>query len=141
MQNKNIKRTKQSGFTLMEVTAAVFVMSVGIFAAFDLYFRCMEGTSAMIEERTALSIVRSEVAWLEGAPDLDAGTYPIRGTSTMMERLPEGTGVVELSPRNDLAPDLLEAKVSVTWQVRTGRMATREVTTLVYPKGGAHAAN
>ena len=129
-KTKHINK-KRGGFSLLETTAAIFVLTMGVFTSFDLYYRSMDGTKTMVEERVALSILRSEVAWLQAEEALVPGEYPLRGTTTMLEQLFDGEGQVVLKARDDLATGLVEATVQVQWRVRSGRLVVRELTTLI----------
>lgn len=122
---------QRGGFSLLETIAAIFALTMGVFTSFDLYYRSMDNTKNMVEERVALSILRSEVAWLQAEDNLGSGEFPLRGTDTMLEQLFAGEGKVVLKERNDLAAGLVEVTVQVQWRIRSGRLVTREITTLL----------
>ena len=119
-----------SGFALVELIAALFVLSAGIFGTITLYHAGMDRMRAQQQEQMAMSVLQYEMESVRtmDAADLDAWSND--------ETAPPGLELLEnaeierrVSARNG---DLYEIQAVLRWRGVGGRLMERSLTTLAY---------
>jgi hypothetical protein len=126
-------KKRNQGFSLLELTCAIFVVTVAGFGSIQLYSIGMDKIVMMQEYDVATVQLRNEVERLRSLPfdalvDGMAGAPP----SATLETLHDPVLAIKTSER---APGLREVVVTLTWQSRGGRAITRELTTLIADHG------
>jgi Tfp pilus assembly protein PilV len=87
------------GFTLLETIAALFVLTVGLFAVFQMYLFGLDKLHALNERETALLAIQNEVEALRAQPfealsDLEEG--PFISVTPGFEKLHLARGLVTI---------------------------------------------
>ena len=129
-------RQNNLGFTLLELTCALFVISVAGFGAIQMYSIGMDKILEMREGDVAMEVLRSEMELLRARP-FDALTEATTFVSAnpAMETLYNSEAAIAVADSG--APGLKEVTVSLRWQSRHGRWIARSLTTLIADKGVA----
>ena len=131
------KRGRNAGFSLLEFTCALFVITVAGFGSIQLYSIGMNKIVMMREYDAATATLRNEVERLRALPyEALADGMAASSSPADLETLHEPVVAINVSER---APGLREVAVALTWQSRGGRSITRELTTLIADKGGEGA--
>jgi hypothetical protein len=126
-------RARNGGFSLLELTCALFVVTVAGFGSIQLYSIGMSKIVMMREYDVATVTLRNEVERLRALPFASiADGMAVSPPSAALETLHEPVLAVKASER---APGLREVAVTLTWESRGGRSITRELTTLIADKG------
>ena len=125
------------GFALLEATAALFVIAVGLFGVIQM-FQYGVGTLHTIQEHSIASrSLQNEVESLRGLPfdRLEPGTRLdfISGTPEMA-RLLKVSAWVDIQDREEAPGQLVQVTVSLRWTGEHGRRIKRSVTTLIARK-------
>ena len=127
-------RSRNAGFSLLEFTCALFVITVAGFGSIQLYSIGMSQIAMMREYDEATATLRNEVEHLRALPFASlADGMAASSTPADLETLHEPVLTIKVSER---APGLRKVAVVLTWQSRGGRSITRELTTLIADKGG-----
>ena len=130
------KRQDNRGFTLLELTCALFVISVAGFGAIQMYSIGMDKILEMREGDVALEVLRSELELLRAQPfDALAARTEFRTENPAMETLYNAEAAVAVADSG--TPGLKAVTVSLRWQSRHGRWIARSLTTLIADKGVA----
>lgn len=126
-------RSRNGGFSLLELTCALFVVTVAGFGSIQLYSIGMSKIAMMREYDVATVTLRNEVERLRAMPfGSIADGMAVSPPSAALETLHEPVLALAISDR---AAGLKEVAVALTWQSRGGRSITRELTTLIADKG------
>ena len=134
MRDTARKRRHNAGFSLLEFTCALFVITVAGFGSIQLYSIGMNKIVMMREYDMATVTLRNEVERLRALPYATlADGMAASSTQADLETLHEAVFAINVSER---ASGLREVAVALTWQSRGGRSITRELTTLIADKGG-----
>lgn len=131
-------RRSQAGFTLLELTAAIFVMSVGLFGVVQMFNVGIDKMRYIEEKDLAVRAVQNEIETLRALPRaaLAIGEdRPFVSRTPEMERLVDARGSVTVRNRTDAPEALLEVTVRVSWLGEKGRRIEKSATTLLR-KGG-----
>lgn len=124
-----------SGYTLLELVAALFVLTVGMMGTVTTYHFGLEKIRAMRESAIAVRAAQNEVETLRATPfrDLtDRENAPFISASPDLDQLVHGTPAVTIRSQSGLP--LKEVAVSVRWSGDNGRTITKRVTTLIADK-------
>lgn len=125
-------RSRNGGFSLLELTCALFVVTVAGFGSIQLYSIGMDKIVMMREYDVATSELRNEVERLRALPFAAlADAMAVSPPSAARETLHEPAMTIASAER---APGLREVAVTLTWQSRGGRTIARELTTLIADK-------
>ncbi len=128
-------RPNNGGTSLIELTCAVFLLTLGIFGALTLHLRAMDGTRGLQQQAVALDAARNEIETLRAADfaSLTPGAeQPFRTADSLTSRLFDGRGTVAISETP--VPDLVEVSAEVLWKADTGRQARVALTTRIARK-------
>jgi prepilin-type N-terminal cleavage/methylation domain-containing protein len=130
-------RHNQRGFTLLELTCALFVITTAGFGAIQLYSIGMDNITMMREYDVSTEVLRNAVEQLRARPyeDLVDG-MPIEAPSPAMESLHKATLSVAISEPPGGPPGLKALHLTLRWQSLHGREIERELDTLIARKGG-----
>ena len=108
------------GHTLLELTCALFVISVGLFGVIHIYLSGLEKMNAINEYETALCALHNEPG--EGLPFLSE--------TPGMERLYLAEAQTCITAENDSAA-LKRVTVRIRWIGEHGRRIEKKLTTLI----------
>ena len=129
------------GFTLLELVAALFVVSLGLFGVIQLLHFGVANTHALNEAKLATRAVQNEIETLRALPysalrNVEGGPF----VSEPAELAP----MVNVKPRltiqdyDEGAPPLKHVTATVSWTGEHGRRIEKTLTTLIADKGGRH---
>lgn len=121
------------GFSLLELTCAIFVVTVAGFGSIQLYSVGMDKIIMMREYDVATSELRNEVERLRSLPfDAVSDGMAVSPPSAALATLSEPLLTVAATERS---PGLKAVDVSLTWNSRGGRTIMRKLTTLIADHG------
>ena len=130
-------RGRSSGFSLLEFTAALFVLSAGMLGAIQLYHVVVDKAKAVGETAIVLSAIQNELETLRALPfgelrDTEDGRF--------VSRTPALESLVNVAPNVVISgcagiPGLKEVTVSIRWTGDSGRTIEKSVTTLIADRG------
>ena len=132
-------RNRTSGFTLIELMAALFVLTFGMFGVVQMYDFGLDKILMLRESATATRLVRNEIEMLRGRPFAeltDRENAPFAGPTPGLEDLVNGTPAVTIRPYGDPGLGLKEVTVSLRWTGDNARTMERTTTTLIADKAG-----
>ena len=124
---------RKAGFTLVELTCALFVISVGLFGVIHIYMRGMEKMNAINEYETALCALNNEMETLRATPwdSLEPGEgLPFQSETPDMERLHLAEARTCIAVESGSAV-LKRVTVRICWTGEHGRRIEKELTTLI----------
>lgn len=132
-------RTGTLGMSMLELTAALFVFSVGMMGAFQTFHYTLSRMRVLKEDGIAMRAIQNEMETLRGTDFslLATGTHEFAERSPGLEQLADVTATVELRPFNLGDSGLLVAEVVVRWTGDQGRAMEKSAATLVGDRGGA----
>ena len=126
---------RREGFTLLELTCALFVITVAGFGALQLYSTAMDRIVDMRDYDVAAEILRNEIETLRALPFNEIHDHmAARSGTPALESLHKPELTVAVRP--GAYPALKEVTVTLRWQVRQGRQVTRALTTLLADRTG-----
>lgn len=121
------------GFSLLELTCAIFVVTVAGFGSIQLYSVGMDKIIMMREYDVATSELRNEVERLRSLSfDSVSDGMAVSPPSAAMATLSEPLLTVAATERS---PGLKAVEVSLAWKSRGGRTITRKLMTLIADHG------
>jgi len=122
------------GFSLLELTCAIFVLTVGVFGVIEMFYFGMNKVRALSDAEVAMRAVQNEVEVLRSVPfdELRIETTSFRGDTPETERLMNATPEVRIE---DAGSGLKRIAVSIAWTGDNGRRIAKGVTTLIADKG------
>ncbi len=132
---------QRSGFMLIELSAALFVATVGVFGALHLYMLSLDRIRAISEYETALCVLNNEVETLRAAPydGLAIGEgLPFRSETPGVERLHLAETTVRIEDIGDGALELKRVVARVRWIGEHGRRIEKELVTFITRKETGH---
>ncbi len=121
------------GHTLLELTCAMFVISVGLFGVIHIYMRGMEKMNAINEYETALCALNNEMETLRAKSweMLEPGEgLPFLSETPGMERLYLAEAQTCITAENESAA-LKRVTVRIRWIGEHGRRIEKKLTTLI----------
>jgi len=123
----------KKGSSLIELTCALFVVSVGLFGVMHVYLRGMEKMEAIKEYETALCALNNELETLRALPwdELETGDgLPFRSETPGVEQLHlvEARSFITLEQEYD---GLKRVTVRMRWIGEHGRRIEKELTTMI----------
>lgn len=131
------RRNRESGFTLLELTCALFVITVAGFGAIQLYSVGIGQIMVMREYDAAAAVLRSEMETLRARPftEVTDGMAFMAPVPEEVLHAPETSVAVSPGP----VAGLKDVTVSLRWQSRHGRWITRSLATRIAARdaGGA----
>lgn len=128
-------RKNNSGFTLIELMVAAFILVVGILSTLELFNYCSYLAEMSGNTNYAINQAQSKIDEMRAASFSTLTTsYASGGTpgNTFTMTNPTGTGVVTIDSTN---PDLLQVTIDVTWKnEQSDRNAQLSLITLIARK-------
>lgn len=124
----------QRGASLVELTCAIFVISLGGFGALQMFSHATGETATFRDHEMATEILSNEIEARRAAgfAALAPGEgQPFISASPALEWLAEAEARVDVIDRSAGNRGLLELRVRLRWLVAHRRYAEREMTTLI----------
>ena len=124
----------QSGVTLIELTAALFVLMVGMFGVIQMYHFGLGKMHALNESAVAMRAIQNEVETLRSLPfsqlrNTDSGHFA--SETPALSKLMNATRSVRINDFPQGPEGLKEVTVSIKWTGENGRTIEKNVTTLI----------
>ena len=131
-----MKERNMRGTILLDVTVAVFIVSVGLLSLLGLFVQCTQAGNAIKGKEQAALLAAEKMEMLRNR---EAGTATaewltsLAGTERLVRSGGEYERTLNLSPRTDLAADgcLWEVEICMVWQKKGGTERYGLVTYLV----------
>lgn len=128
------RQNQNRGFTLLELTCALFIITVAGFGTIQLYNVGVNKILVMQELDVASELLRNEMETLRAAPfDTVTSGNTLTNPSAAFTALHRPEATIKVA---DLTPGLKEVSVSLKWQSRHGRWIERALTTRIARKEG-----
>jgi Tfp pilus assembly protein PilV len=127
----------RAGFSLLELTTALFILVVGIFGVFHLFFFGLDRMRTIDEAAIATQAVQNELEVLRTTPFslLQDGARAFTSPNPALDQLHLADTKVTVSPTPDGTIGLKKIEISIRWITENGRRAERSITTLAGEKG------
>jgi len=130
----------ECGLSLLELVAAIFVLTVGVMAVIQSQFVVLDKMRDVNEYHVATRALVNELEYLRALPfeGLAAGEgLPFRSVTPALERLHAAEGRVTIHPRAQGLPGLNEVMVQIRWRGEHGRWIEKRMDTLVARRDGS----
>ena len=122
-----------SGISLIEITCALFIVTVAGFGAIQLYNVGFDKILEMQEFDLALEVARNEMEVIHAQPfSAIESRDSLVSNPPVLESLHKAAGSVHVS---DAGTGLKKITVTLRWQSRHGRMIDRSLTTYIADRG------
>ena len=127
----------QRGVSLIELTAALFVLTVGMFGVIQMYHFGLSKMHALNETTVAVHALQNEMETLRSLPfselrNTNKGQFV--SETPALSRLADAKPNVTIADYSDGAKRLKRITVSITWSGENGRTIEKTVTTLIADK-------
>jgi hypothetical protein len=120
---------KNGGFSLLELTCALFIITTAGFGSIQLYHVGLDRIMAMREFDVATEVLRSELEQVRALPYTEIiSREDLSDPTPAIESLHGATGSTEVIERG---LGLKEVTVALRWQGRHGRWITRKLSTRI----------
>lgn len=132
-----LQKRCRRGFSLLEITCTLFVLTAGLFGTMTLAQRHFEHVRTLLEKTIAFEAAANEIELLRAAPfsDLRAGELPARGTHPALQRLHNAD--LRVTIRAADLPGLWEVTARLRWTGAGGRTIEETLTTMIADRGQA----
>lgn len=133
------RRARHAGFSLLELTTAIFILSLGVLGAITMFHYGLDKTRAVHESELAFRALANEIETLRVAPfnELEPGhDLPFRSSGPETDRLHLAEKTVAIAPVPG-TPGLAEVTARIRWVGDNGRVIEKSLTTLIADKGRA----
>jgi hypothetical protein len=119
------------GFSLLEITCTLFVLTAGLFSAITVFHRQHDHARTLMEKTIALDAAANEIELLRAAPfdSYGEGNLPPRGAHPALDRLHNAE--LRLHVRATDMPALREVTAHMRWTGAGGRTIEAALTTLI----------
>mgnify|MGYP001496035593 CR=1 FL=1 len=131
------RQPPRAGFSLFELTCALFVITTGIFGVIQLYTLGLDKTKAANEYAIARTAIDNEIETLRALPfdELKNGrTESFRSRTPALEKLVNAKGIVVITDRTGDTRGLKQVEVILRWKGEYGRLIEKSMTTLISKK-------
>ena len=123
----------RAGSALIELMAALFVLTAGLLASVELYHFGIDKLRAARESAVAVTVLQDQIERLRARPfaelaDTPAG--PFLGDAPLPDDLPNAHATLEIAPYPASTP-IRKVTASIAWTGENGRTIRKELTTLV----------
>ena len=128
---------RDAGFSLIELTCALFIVTLGVFGIIQMYLVGMDKTRAVNEYAVAFQALNNEIETLRALPfeAFEEGKdLPFRSETPALERLVHARGTVTVVDRTAETPGLKQVRARLRWTGEHGRIIEKHVTTLIARK-------
>ncbi|MCC6793515.1 MAG: hypothetical protein IT366_00235 [Candidatus Hydrogenedentes bacterium] len=125
----------REGFSLIEITTALFVLIVGLFGVFQLFHFGIGKMRVIDESSIAQQAVQNELEVLRALPftQLQDGERDFVTQDPALQSLVQATGAINVTSAENSG--LKRVDIALRWVTQNGRVAERSVTTLIGDKG------
>ena len=130
----------RSGFALIEMIAALAVVTGGVFVMVQMLQNQVTASRAFVETQAVTTALQNEVEVLRTMPFAqlsDRRDAPFTRAPEGLDRLAAVQPALTIGPAPDGTPGLKEVRVRIAWKGDKGRRMTKTLTTLIADKGGA----
>lgn len=130
-------RRRQAGASLIELVAALGVLTIGLLGGVSVFYYGMDKLKAVDEGRTAVSMARNEIEYLRSRPFeglADAQDAPFHDDAAL-NGLPNARGTVSISGYPGREDRLKQVTATVAWTGENGRTIRKSLTTLMAGRG------
>lgn len=130
-----LARTRIRGAVLVEMMCAIFIITVGVFGALQMYSLALGGAKAVNEYGIAGRALTNEIETLRVLPfeRLENGRHPFQSKTPDLKRLVRNSTSVEIADYPG-TPDLKSIKTVVRWTGEHGRIIEKQLSTLIARK-------
>lgn len=137
--HRNAPRTirHQHGFSLIELVAALFVLSVGLLGVVQSYHYGIDKIRTLREASVAARAVQDQIEALRTMPFAkltDRDKAALVDPAPDLSQLVNATPTLTIRPYSGSALRLKEVEVSIRWTGDNGRTMKRSATTLIADK-------
>ncbi|MCC6490620.1 MAG: hypothetical protein IT364_24250 [Candidatus Hydrogenedentes bacterium] len=135
-KQSRVGRNACLGASYLELTASLFILSVGIMASFQLFHFTMDRMRVVKEEGIAMRAMQNEVEWLRARPfeEIALGETPFASSTPELSQLVSATSRVKVDLFRPDLPELKRVEATLTWRGDQGRTVTRSIVSLVAEK-------
>ena len=125
----------REGFSLIEITTALFVLIVGLFGVFQLFHFGIGKMRVIDESAIAQQAVQNELETLRAIPyaQLEDGARGFAAQDPALQSLVHAEGTITIASAE--ISGLKRVDIALRWVTQNGRVAERSVTTLIGDKG------
>lgn len=125
---------RRAGFSLLELSCAIFVLTVGVFGVIQMFYFGLNKVRAISDANVAMRAIQNEVETLRAVPfsELVPGIAGFRSETPEIERFVEPRQEVRIE---EAGTALKRVAVSVAWTGDNGRRIEKDVITLIADKG------
>ena len=130
-------RSRRAGSMLIEMSCALFVITVGIFGVLQLYSLGMSKTRTVKEYAVATRALNNEIETLRALPfdALEEGRgLPFRSVCPELEGLRNATPTVAIIDKSAETLGMKRVRVRLRWTGEHGRTIDKGLTTLIARK-------
>jgi len=128
----NTKIARNSGATLVEIIAALGVVSAGVMGVVQMHFQDMRQTRALQEEYVAARLIENEWAYVQAAPGFLSAAGEGKFRHGFDDALLRELHTQANWKKRD-GGDLLELRLEVRWFSTLGRLKNKEAAFLLLP--------
>jgi len=138
-KQKHNTRERRYGYSLIELLAAIFILSTGLMGVIQTYHAGLERIRTLREYAVARQAVQNEVETLRALPFdalADRENAPFVSSPLSLNKLVNAAPAVTINPGADPALRLKTVSVAIRWTGENGRTLREGVVTLIADKGG-----
>lgn len=126
-----MKRGEARGFSLLELSTAMFVLGIGMAGVFVSFYRGIDGIKATQESHIAMRTLENEIEYRRSLPfdEMTAGAE-----ETFLSRTPESDRLVNAARTVTIEAareGLLSIRVAIRWTGENGRSIEKSLTTFI----------
>ena len=139
-KQKHNARERRSGYSLIELLAAIAVLSAGLMGVIQTYHVGLEHIRTLREYAIARQAVQNEIETLRALPFealQDRKNAPFVSSALDLDKLVNAAPAVTIRPSADPTLRLKRVSVAIRWTGENGRTLREGVATLIADKGGA----
>ena len=139
--NRCRHRVRRAGFSLIELSTALFVVTVGTFGVITMFFYGLNEVRAIADSRVAVRAVQNELETRRALPfdQLTPGESPFLSKTPEIDRLESLRATVIVADQTLATPGrsggLRSITATVNWVGEHGRPIEKHLSTLVADKG------
>ena len=123
---------------MLELIAALFILSVGLFGVIEMYHFGITKMHVINESAVAMRAVQNEVETLRSIPFaelVNVENGPVRSVTPAAAKLVNATPTVTIRDYEGSSQSIKEVVVSMKWTGEHGRTIEKRVTTLIAGRG------
>lgn len=127
-------RRSTAGFSLVELMAALAVLTIGLLGSVSLYYFGMDKMKAARETSTAMRAARNEIEYWRAQPfdSLRAGSRDVLAAGERdLADLPNARAAVTIDDEPAAPGRLKRVSVSIAWTGENGRTVRKGAATLI----------